>query len=281
MISSLKNRLLVGALLLSSLGVFEAQADLFSTCGIDLGAAGRTKQWAIFSLGAGVTDSDDLSGNDDITGDVGVAGSGDISLSGNVIIRGDLYYKTSGTLKMTGNSKITGVKHHDAPSDALLNQGVIDATNASTAAFNHAISPQYASRTSINLNSNQSLTLTGAPNECVVLKLTDFVLTGGTLTLSGSANTAFIINVTNQFSLTSGAKIVLSGGVTWDSVLFNVRGSGSDVKLDGQSTLNGILMANNRTVQMAGGSKVIGEIIANKVKLSGGSSVVHPPVTSN
>src|SRR5207244_8195080 len=142
-------------------------------------------------------------------------------------------------LKMTGNSKITGVKHHDAASDTLLNQGVIDATNASTVAFNHAVSPQYASRTSIRLTSNQSLTLSGGPNECVVLKLTDFVLTGGTLTLSGSTTTAFIINVTNQFSLASASKILLSGGVTWDSVLFNVRGSGSDVKLDGQSTLNG------------------------------------------
>jgi fibronectin-binding autotransporter adhesin len=279
MISSFTNRLLVGVALLSSLGVFEAKADLFSTCGVDLGAAGRTKQWAIFSLGAGVSDSDDLSGNDDITGDVGVAGSGDISLNGNVTIHGDLYYKTSGTLKMNGNSKITGVKHHNAASDTLLNQGVIDATNASTVAFNHAVSPQYASRTSIRLGSNQSLTLSGAPNECVVLKLTDFVLTGGTLTLSGSTSTAFIINVTNQFSLTSASKIMLSGGVTWDSVLFNVRGSGN-VTLDGQSTLNGILMANNRTVQMAGGSKVIGEIIANKVKLSGGSSVVNPPVSS-
>jgi hypothetical protein len=281
MISSLKNRLLIGTLLLSSLGVFEAKADLFSTCGVNLGAAGRTKQWAIFTLGAGVTDTDELSGNDDITGDVGVAGSGDINLSGNVIIHGSLYYKTGGKLKMTGNSKITGGTYQNAGSDALLNQGVIDATNASNAAWAHAVSPQYMSKTSIRLSSNQSLTLTGAPNECVVLRLTDFVLTGGTLTLSGSASTAFIINVTNQFSLTAASKIVLSGGVTWDSVLFNVRGSGSDVKLDGQSTLNGILMANNRTVQMAGGSKVIGEIIANKVKLTGGSSVVNPPVTSN
>src|SRR2546430_14073377 len=81
MITLLKNRLLVGVALLSSLGIFEAKADLFSTCGVDLGAAGRTKQWAVFSLGGGVTDADELSGNDDITGDVGVAGSGDISLN--------------------------------------------------------------------------------------------------------------------------------------------------------------------------------------------------------
>jgi hypothetical protein len=52
------------------------------------------------------------------------------------------------------------------------------------------------------------------------------------------------------------------------------------VTLDGQSSMTGILMANKRTVSNAGGSSVYGEIIANKIKLSGSSQIVHPPVTS-
>src|SRR4051812_23920531 len=59
--------------------------------GVDLGKAGRTKEWAIFSLGGGVKDTD-VTGTADVFGDVGVAGNGDIDLTGDAIIHGDLYY---------------------------------------------------------------------------------------------------------------------------------------------------------------------------------------------
>jgi cytoskeletal protein CcmA (bactofilin family) len=75
------------------------------------------------------------------------------------------------------------------------------------------------------------------------------------------------------------AKIVLSGGVTWDNVLFNVRGSGH-VTLGGESSLQGILMANNRTVKIGDKPAIMGEVIANKVVLRGGSQIMHPPVVS-
>jgi hypothetical protein len=39
-------------------------------------------------------------------------------------------------------------------------------------------------------------------------------------------------------------------------------------------------MANKRTFNATGGSSVFGEVIANKIKLSGSSQIVHPPVTS-
>ena len=68
--------------------------------------------------------------------------------------------------------------------------------------------------------------------------------------------------------------------MAWDDVLFHVRGSGKDVTIDGQSYLEGILMANNQTVKVTGGSTVKGSIIANKVSLSGGAQILHPPATS-
>jgi hypothetical protein len=110
---------------ISFLGVLPVKADLFS-CGVNLGATGRTKEWAIFSLGGGVKDSD-LTGSSDVFGDVGVAGNGDIDLSSNAAIHGDLCYHTGGTLKKKNNASITGVTHNDLASDTLLNQGVIDA----------------------------------------------------------------------------------------------------------------------------------------------------------
>jgi choice-of-anchor A domain-containing protein len=114
-----------------------------------------------------------------------------------------------------------------------------------------------------------------------VLNLTDLVLTNKSiLTLNGSASDNFVINVSRNFSLTSQSKIVLSGDLGWDDVLFNIKGTENNVTLDGQSSMSGILMANKRTVSIAGASIVNGEVIANKIKLSGSSQIVHPPVTS-
>lgn len=275
--SRFRNRLLAAVAIVFALGTFNAKADLFTTCGVDLGLAGRTKAWAIFSLGGGVTTAADATGSSYIGGDVAAAGNGNVTLGGNATLDGDLYYHTPGTLEVKGNSRITGTTYHNAASDALLNQGVIDATNASNVAWGKPISAQYAG---FSLKKNKANFLTGASGECVVLRLTDFVLSSGTLTLTGSASTAFIINVTGQFSLSSHSSIILAGGITWDSILFNVRGSGSTVTISGQSSVNGILMANNRTVNLSGGSMVDGEVIANSVSMSGGSRVVLPPVAS-
>jgi len=86
--------------------------------------------------------------------------------------------------------------------------------------------------------------------------------------------------VSSAFSLSGSAKIVLSGGVTWDNVLFNVHGTGSDVQLNGNTSLEGILMATKRKVGLSNMALVKGEIIANKISLSGSAQVIHPPVTS-
>lgn len=251
-------------------GSLTAKADLVTV----FPEMGDLLRWAAFSLGGGVSgDTDKTVGTTDIYGDVGVAGNGDITLTGNTTIHGDLYWRTNGTLVMKGKAKVTGTKHHDAASDAQLDNGVIEANNTSDHAFALPVTrPQYTSITS-------STTITGVPGETVVLKLTNFTLNNGTLTLVGGANTIFVINVTNQFSLDSHSQIVLSGGVQWDDVLFNVRGSGI-VSLNAQSVLRGVLMANNRTVSMDGQSVVEGEVVANALSMKGGSQIVHPPLSS-
>jgi cytoskeletal protein CcmA (bactofilin family) len=256
------------------LGAFSASAHLLQV----LPEMGDLERWGAFSLGGGITDTtkaDDLDGNTFIKGDVGVAGSGNITMSGNATINGNLYYRTNGTLSMSGNATITGSRFHNASSNSILDNGVNEAINASNHAFALPVNRSFTSFTG-----NQNRTITGAPGETVVMKLTNFTLTGGTFTLSGTATTNFIINVTNQFSLSGQAKIVLSGGVTWDNVLFNIRGSGSNVTLSDQSRLSGILMANNRTVQLSGQSIVTGEVVANKLSVSGKGQIIHPPITS-
>jgi hypothetical protein len=65
-------------------------------------------------------------------------------------------------------------------------------------------------------------------------------------------------------------------GLQWNQVLFNVVGAGRKVSLGGNSIFNGILMANNRTIELKGDATVSGEIIANRLKLRGSASVLHP-----
>jgi hypothetical protein len=247
---------------------------------------GDLLRWGAFSLGGGVTDTttaDNFGGTTDVFGDVGVAGSGNITMSGNATIHGDLYYRHNGTLKMSGMAKITGARFHN--SDSILDNDVTNANNTDTHVNGRVDSHNYtvngSPTTLTNVSGNQNITLAAnAPGTDVVLKLSNFIRGGGTFTLQGTASNNFIINVSNQFSLAGGAKIVLSGGVTWDNVLFNVHGPGSDVTLGGQSSMAGILMATKRTVIISGHSSVgqqggpFGEVIANKITLSD-SQIVH------
>ena len=135
--------------------------------------------------------------------------------------------------------------------------------------------------TNINLSNRQSVVINGAPGETVTLNLQNFKMSGSsTFTLQGTATTNFIINVTKQFSLSGSATIVLSGGVQWNHVFFNVLGKGSDVTLSGHSSLTGIITAKQRTVKLSDHSIVRGEVIANKVVLSGNGQIIQPPVVS-
>ena len=270
--------------LFAAASLFLAAADIRADISQAVPEFGDLRRWAAFSLGGGITETDvidQFTGTTDIYGDVGVAGDGNISLSGSATIHGDLYWETAGTLKLSGNAKITGMRHHDLASDTILDNGVSEAnaTSAHAASFTLS-STAYAGLTNIT----SSMTLTAQhdrPGNSTVLNLNSIVLGNqSTQTLSGTATDVFILNVSNQFSLTSQSKIVLTGGLSWDDVLFNIKGNGSDITLDGQSTLNGILMANKRTVSLTGGSLVAGEVIANKIKLSGSSRVVNPSVTS-
>jgi hypothetical protein len=250
-----------------------ARADLFS-CGVNLGAAGRTKNWAVFSLGDGVKD-DDLTGRVNVYGDLGAGGNGNVDISGNATLHGDLYYHTPGQLKLGKNAQITGTTHYGAATDALLNQGVIDATNASNQAFALPVTPTYASVTKIT----SGMTITGSG--CVVLKITDFNLDkNDTLTLNGPAGTAFILNITHNFAMHGNSQIVLGPGINPMDVLFNVRGTGSDTIIDGKSKFRGILMANQRNAKAAGDSTTYGEIIARHIDINGNAIIKNPPVVS-
>jgi choice-of-anchor A domain-containing protein len=267
-LQKLQSLAIVGLLLAT---VSNASADLV----IVLPAMGDLQNSAVFSLGGGVR-GDQLS-HANIEGDVRVAGNGDITLSGNTVIDGDLYHRSNGTVTMSRNAKVTGAVYNNA--DSELDNGVTEAISASNDAFALAPNRPYSN---INLlNGRHNITVTGAPGETVVLTLRNFRLANNAVfTLQATATTTFIINVSGQFSLSGHARIVLSGGVQWNNVLFNVRGTSGAVSISGHASLQGILMANQRAVTLGGHAEVIGEIIAKRVDLSGASRVTHPPITS-
>ena len=267
--TSLRNALLLALVLVAS--QFSTHASLLSS-GVILGYADQTltEQWAVFTLGSGASDVNVMSSGATIWGDTAFAGSGKSNLSGYGSIRGDVVSNSSGSMLKSSTFGITGSTLNNQ--DADLAQGVADAHSASNAAYGMTASAGYPT----TINQNTSLSLSGAANQTVVLQLTDFVLSGtAALTLQGTATTTYIINVTNKFSLSGTSLVQLTGGLTSDNVLFNVRGTG-DATMSSGAVLNGIVLATDRTMKMSGSATVYGEVIANKVSLAGVSTVRRP-----
>jgi hypothetical protein len=144
-----------------------------------------------------------------------------------------------------------------------------------------ALSGGLGSSGSIILGGDENTSILGAPGETVTLNIRNFVLTGhSTLTLQGTATTSFIINVTKQFSLSGHSRIILSGGLRWDHVFFNVLGRGRAVSLRGRAQLYGTLTALQRTVKMDDHSVVYGAVIARRILLTDAARIIRPPIAS-
>jgi Putative Ice-binding-like adhesive domain len=235
---------------------------------------GDLERWTVFSLGGGQRPSQAF-GHLSIEGDVALAGNGNFLIGGGATFDDDVYGRSNGMVFTIDHAVISGSIFYDQ--DALLDNGVNDALAASDYAL--SLTPNRAN-TSVKLRGDQNITIIGAPGETVVLSLKNFILKGdSSFTLQGTATTTFIINVSKKFSLKGNSHIDLAG-LQWNQVLFNVVGAGRKVSLGGNSVFNGILMANNRTIELKGDATVSGEIIANRLKLRGSASVLHPPGVS-
>lgn len=212
-----------------------------------------------------------LTGSSMITGNVGIGGRGNFTMS-NGVVNGDIYMNNVGKFKKSGPAQHNGTVFLNQ--DPILNAALNDARMLSDMAAMDISTGSYTvtmgTFNGMTENGNQSVTLTGTGK--IVLNLQDFVMTGGTFTLSGTATTTYIINVARNFSLDN-ARIVLSGGLMASHVLFNVRGAGSQVSLNQGTSMQGILLATKRKVSLAGG-KVFGRVIAEQLALSGGGQVI-------
>ena len=217
-----------------------------------------------------------------IVGNVGIGGQGTLSMAGSSTIIGDLYMNDTGTVTFYTSAQVIGTKRGLNPpgngisQQSLLNSVLADSLNLSNAANALADTNNYivamGTFNGMTVNSSSSITLVGPASGTVVLHLQDFVMTGGTFTLQGTSMTTFVINVSRNFSLTN-SQVVLSGGLLASHVLFNVRNSGSVMKMNQGTSLQGILLGYKRTAFLNGG-KVYGKLIANQLQLENGAQII-------
>lgn len=288
-------RLTLGAVLLlaSTLSAW-ATDDIYKQFGLDLGYAGRTHRWSIYTYGAGTAKSPlttlDISANgpttDQVRGDVALAGAySNLTISGYGSITGDRYEQPTSTETTSGHVLLTGSRYRDSATGSKLSAGVTSLENASMKA---AALRATDSRQNIVLSaSNLTLNSTGK----YVMNLTDLVLSkGATLTLNGTSGSAFVINVSNNFNLGGASKIVLRGSLTPSDVLFNVIGNNEGAKgalpfaVTGGSQFSGTLLSYNsaskgkqRGFEISGSSDFDGQLIANAAKISGQAKVRKRP----
>ena len=284
--------------------------------GVNLGDAsgGTPNYWAVFALtgGVSITDAGPLPlvndpgypGNGlssdwwDVLGNVGVGGVGNLTMSASRI-KGNLYIRTGATVVQSSGANIGNAGYvplipgytspSSLPTNGLLINAAANANQASMDASTLANNWIGAGPTTIAQNNAAlNLSIAAVANATYVLHLQDLILSGASsvLTLSGNgqANVNYVINVNRFFSLSAGAKVVLTGGLTSENVLFNVEKTGAstytyDTTLGGGSKLDGIILAPNRTVKLTGASIVKGEVIGKAVSLSGYSRVYNPEIS--
>jgi hypothetical protein len=175
-----------------------------------------------------------------IDGNVGVADNSQLNFSGGGHINGRVDYGSSATLN-TGGNTITGGTH-------LVNFSPITQAVQSMVNFANSLSSTQAFD---SITTAMTLTSTGPQN--VISIAHDIHLSGGNLTLSGSASDVFIFKISGTMELSGNTNIVLTGGLTANNVLWDFIGAGSQVQTSGQSHTAGIFLAPLRDININGG----------------------------
>jgi hypothetical protein len=281
----------IGSLLLVTSLAYGVCGDAYdpATGRINVGLNGRN--FTVFGA-AGFSDATSPDTNNTFTGpsfvqgNIGIGPKGTFSWSDGTI-DGNIYMSDGpGSFTMSGPAHFAhtgqGVTFNNDLSGPFM-----DYQNLSN---NAADCGATTGPSNINItNASQSMSITGGPNQAVVLSLQNFVMSSGTFTLQGTATTTFIINIKNQFSLNN-AKILLANmtgtqiynganpdpgytGVTPSNVLFNIRSKGIQISLNQGTQMSGILLALGDKISLSGG-KVYGKAIGGQVNITSGGQVI-------
>jgi hypothetical protein len=269
----------LAALIASIMTPTAARADIFTVSGH--WAAG---QYTVFALGSnlGVGGmADDLLGNTAyINGNVAI-GAGLESTTGfgaahfqKGFITGNLYidgnyagHPAYASASIVKDFEIRGTIDGQTPGSLGCNFGGSDCT-VTRSALNSGTDLRSAVQTAVDASAywagqagtsltvdlnGASATQTVSAAGGTVYNLSSFYMNSdAVLTITGGASDWVVFNVTGGFDLTK-SNILLTGGITWDRVLFNVIGTGSEVKVAGDEAIfHGSILAVRRNIGISG-----------------------------
>ena len=197
-----------------------------------------------------------------------------VTISGPSSVSGSVCIGPNGKLEMGGTTFVTG-KIELASGATFMNGTNVDLSSQINAA--NAAAANAAALCS-SYSGTVSGTITGNAGTNVRCLQTLSLGGGSVLTLTGPAGAKFVINVSGNFALGGGSKIVVSGGLQPKDVLINVVGTGQDVNIGGSSVLQGTLIALNRNINNSPGF-ITGQIVSGKnINISSGGQVNCPCV---
>jgi hypothetical protein len=209
-----------------------------------------------------------------VDGNVGVPNPGTLKESAPSVVNGELVIGSSVNI-----NSVVGRHGPIVVDDSALAQAVQDANAAEVMFANLPSTPAVQSQFPANGQITGNLTITGTPGLNVV-HLTNFLLNSGsgTLTLTGPAGTAFVINDSGNFNLHSG-HIAVGGGVAPLDVVYNITNPKASVTTMVPTTAVGILLAPDNAINAMDSATFTGEIIGGFEKtivLLSGSHVTNP-----
>ena len=235
---------------------------------IDLGDAA---DYAILAMPDGADDPDvRLFASVKITGDVAIGTDGSFRMFSSGPgkgIFGDVHLESGVVQDISGSADISG----SVFTNVDLSLAIADALAASSAADALAATQTFGSITDSTIWNATAL------DGINVIDVDDIDLGAvDQLTLNGSAEDFFIINISGVFDMTGSSKIVTSGGILPGHVLFNFPTSGDNIRMSAVALAEGTFLAPHRDA-VWDGHLVNGAIIANDVRLGSSAYLVHIP----
>lgn len=208
-----------------------------------------------------------VSSDSDVVGQLGVGPGGFYNKSGSGDVTGNVILASTATSLNTGSGNPGNLQSGD------LTSAIADALAASNAIALAALDPP--TQSFANITSTDTITgISGVS----LFAVGDLNLGGSDiLTLQGAATDFFIFHVTGVLNLSGSSKIVTSGGLLPQNVLFHVPTTGGDIIVSASSEAVGTFLAPHRDFTLHG-ALVQGRVIANDIGVtSGGEFFAFPP----
>ncbi len=208
-------------------------------------------------------ESDVFGSNSVIQGNV-IASSGaspDVTLGNFTKVKQTCY--TAGGTVAVGSGASCASTDTSASNTAVsrLNGSGSDASSFAAAANAFPVDQSLAA---INIPASHSQTVTCGVAGRNVIDTPSITLGGSsTLTINCASGDIVVFNVPGAMTLGAGFTIALTGGITADSVVFNVEGVSATAALIGgtSSTFNGTLVAASRNCQVNTGAAINGQLV--------------------